>query len=81
MWREGVSRFSLQPSEPIEVESEYQGQYTATLQVINCFTELNELLSEFYEKSATIVGAQEWIEKHPYRESFPDQDEEGWMRA
>ena len=24
LWREGLSRFSLQPSEPIEIESEYQ---------------------------------------------------------
>lgn len=81
MWREGVSRFSLQPSEPTEVESEYYGEYTAMLRWINIFTELNELLSEFYENSATIVGAEEWIEKHPYRESFPDQNEEDWMKA
>ncbi|KAJ5876236.1 uncharacterized protein N7529_001820 [Penicillium soppii] len=63
MWREGISRFSLQPSKPTEIEK------------------LNDLLSEFYEKSATIVGAEEWIEKHPYHESFPDQNEEGWMNA
>jgi hypothetical protein len=71
----------LQPSEPTNVESECPNQYEAILHTINLLTELNELLSDFYEKSATIVGAQEWIEKHPYRESFPDQNEEGWMKA
>ncbi|OQD62337.1 hypothetical protein PENPOL_c012G10229 [Penicillium polonicum] len=61
LWREGMSRFSLQPSSPMEIEK------------------LNDVLSEFYEKSATVVGAQEWIEKHPYRESSPDDNEKGWM--
>ncbi|KXG51850.1 uncharacterized protein PGRI_092430 [Penicillium griseofulvum] len=63
LWREGVSRFSLQPSSPMEIEK------------------LNDVLSEFYEKSATVVGAEEWIEKHPYRESFADENEGGWMNA
>ncbi|KAJ5782102.1 hypothetical protein N7457_003876 [Penicillium paradoxum] len=63
LWREGVSRFSLQPSEPLEVEK------------------LNDVLSEFYEKSATVISAEEWIEKHPYRESFADQNEQGWMEV
>ncbi|KAJ5316805.1 hypothetical protein PENANT_c016G01096 [Penicillium antarcticum] len=63
LWREGISRFSLQPSEPIAVEK------------------LNDVLSEFYEKHATVLGAEEWIEKYPYRESFPDQNEDGWMKA
>ncbi|KAJ6185110.1 hypothetical protein N7519_006411 [Penicillium mononematosum] len=63
LWREGVSRFSLQPSSPMEIEK------------------LNDVLSEFYEKSATVVGAEEWIEKHPYRESFADENEKGWMEA
>ncbi|CAI7616503.1 unnamed protein product [Penicillium manginii] len=63
LWREGLSRFSLQPSKPIEVET------------------LNNVLTEFYEKSATVVGAEEWIQKHPYRESFADQNEQGWMEA
>lgn len=44
------------------------------------FTELNDVLSEFYEKHATILSAEEWLEKHPYRESLPDQDEEAWMK-
>ncbi|KAF4765633.1 hypothetical protein N7455_004133 [Penicillium solitum] len=63
LWREGMSRFSLQPSGPMEIEK------------------LNDALSEFYEKSATVVGAQEWIEKHPYRESSPDDNEKGWMEV
>ncbi|OQE26985.1 hypothetical protein PENFLA_c006G07687 [Penicillium flavigenum] len=63
LWREGVSRFSLQPSSPMEIEK------------------LNDVLSEFYEKSATVVGAEEWIEKHPYRESFADENENGWMEV
>ncbi|KAJ9488770.1 hypothetical protein VN97_g4526 [Penicillium thymicola] len=63
LWREGMSRFSLQPSSPMEIEK------------------LNDVLSEFYEKSATIVGAQEWIETHPYRESSPDDNEKGWMEV
>ncbi|CAI7663656.1 unnamed protein product [Penicillium palitans] len=63
LWREGMSRFSLQPSSPMEIEK------------------LNDALSEFYEKSATVVGAQEWIEKHPYRESSPDDNEKGWMEV
>ncbi|KAJ5528554.1 hypothetical protein N7527_001947 [Penicillium freii] len=63
LWREGLSRFSLQPSSPMEIEK------------------LNGVLSEFYEKSATVVGAQEWIEKHPYRESSPDDNEKGWMEV
>ncbi|KAJ5251059.1 hypothetical protein N7489_001469 [Penicillium chrysogenum] len=63
LWREGVSRFSLQPSSPMEIEK------------------LNDVLSEFYEKSATVVGAEEWIEKHPYRESFADENEKGWMEV
>ncbi|KAJ5177397.1 uncharacterized protein N7500_000096 [Penicillium coprophilum] len=63
LWREGVSRFSLQPSSPMEIEK------------------LNDVLSEFYEKSATVVGAEEWIEKHPYRESFADQNENEWMEV
>ncbi|KAJ5684031.1 uncharacterized protein N7477_000376 [Penicillium maclennaniae] len=61
LWREGVSRFSLQPSEPMEVGK------------------LNEVLSEFYEASATSVPTEEWIEKHPYKESSPDQNEKEWM--
>ncbi|OGE49285.1 hypothetical protein PENARI_c022G04929 [Penicillium arizonense] len=63
LWREGLSRFSLQPSEPIAVEK------------------LNDVLTEFYETHATVLGAEEWIEKHPYRESFADQNEKGWMEA
>ncbi|KAJ5457519.1 hypothetical protein N7475_008907 [Penicillium sp. IBT 31633x] len=63
LWREGLSRFSLQPSHPLEIEK------------------LNEALSEFYENSAEIVGAEEWIEKHPYRESFADQNEKEWMEV
>ncbi|CAG7950233.1 unnamed protein product [Penicillium olsonii] len=63
MWREGISRFSLQPSEPTEIDK------------------LNELLSNFYESSATVFGAQEWIEKHPYKESLPDQNEADWMKS
>ncbi|KAJ5457230.1 hypothetical protein N7530_012504 [Penicillium desertorum] len=63
LWREGMSRFSLQPSSPMEIEK------------------LNDVLSEFYEKSATVVGAEEWIEKHPYRESFADENEKGWMEV
>ncbi|KAJ6140217.1 hypothetical protein N7471_006703 [Penicillium samsonianum] len=63
LWREGMSRFSLQPSSPMEIEK------------------LNDVLSEFYEKSATVVGAEEWIENHPYQESFPDANEKGWMEA
>ncbi|OQE35221.1 hypothetical protein PENCOP_c014G04119 [Penicillium coprophilum] len=63
LWREGVSRFSLQPSSPMEIEK------------------LNDVLSEFYEKSATVIGAEEWIEKHPYRESLADQNEKEWMEV
>lgn len=63
LWREGMSRFSLQPSSPMEIEK------------------LNDALSEFYENSATVVSAQEWIEKHPYRESSPDENEKGWMEV
>ncbi|KAG0153001.1 hypothetical protein Pdw03_7680 [Penicillium digitatum] len=61
LWREGVSRFSLQPSSPMEIEK------------------LNDVLSEFYEKSAKVIGAEEWIENHPYRESVADENEKGWM--
>lgn len=39
------------------------------------------MLSEFYEKSATVVGAEEWIEKHPYRESIADENEKEWMEV
>ncbi|KAJ5776434.1 uncharacterized protein N7511_001445 [Penicillium nucicola] len=63
LWREGLSRFSLQPSDPIAVK------------------QLNDVLSEFYEKHATVLGAEEWIEKYPYRESFPDQNEDVWMKV
>ena len=45
------------------------------------FTELNDVLTEFYETHATVLGAEEWIEKHPYRESFAEQNEKGWMEA
>jgi hypothetical protein len=39
------------------------------------------VLSEFYEQSATVVGAEEWIEKHPYQRSFADQNEKEWMEV
>lgn len=82
MWRDGVSRFSLQPSAPTEVESKFHLIIDKHIgYVIDCFAELNELLSSFYENSATIMSAQEWIEKHPYKESLPDQNEEAWMKA
>jgi hypothetical protein len=51
------------------------------LTVCSHFTELNDVLTEFYETHATVLGAEEWIEKHPYRESFADQNEKGWMEA
>ncbi|KAJ5558046.1 hypothetical protein N7535_009536 [Penicillium sp. DV-2018c] len=63
LWREGISRFSLQPSEPMDVEK------------------LNDALSEFYENSATVVAAEEWIEKNPYQKSFADQNEKEWMEV
>ncbi|KAJ5612037.1 hypothetical protein N7510_005231 [Penicillium lagena] len=63
LWREGISRFSLQPSKPIEIEN------------------LNNLLTEFYERSATAVDAEEWVQTHPYWESFADQNEKGWMET
>ncbi|KAJ5951709.1 uncharacterized protein N7479_010122 [Penicillium vulpinum] len=63
LWREGMSRFSLQPSNPMEIEN------------------LNDVLSEFYEKSATVIGAEEWIEEHPYRESFADENDKVWMEV
>lgn len=82
MWREGVSRFSLQPLGPTEVESEFHiAAYKHIGYVVDYFAELNELLSSFYENSATIMSAQEWIEKHPYKESVPDQNEEVWMKV
>jgi hypothetical protein len=41
--------------------------------------DLNNILTEFYLKSATSTGVEEWMDKHEYAEAAEDGDENVWM--
>ena len=79
--REGLSRFSLQPSSPASIESKCAIliYISRELYLLIFLIVLNTSLDEFYEKHAEIKTAEQWLEDNDFNSAVGDDAVADWM--